>query len=164
MKHRFANVCYYARKSAGLTIEQAAELINVSPRMLSYYEAGSKAVPDDKVAKMVQIYENRELGYIYLSERTCTGKLVLPQIQPAGISSRTLRLRIGLRQVAETQHILEDIAVDECISENERTSFQKCLMQIKSLASACICLGVFNSKKDIKKSALAGTNTDLTLK
>lgn len=164
MKHRFADVCYHARKSAGLSIEKAAELIGCSPRMLNYYEAGSRTVPDDKVCKMVQVYDSHELGYVYLSEETCTGKMILPKIQPAGISSRTLRLRISLRQTAEAQRILEDIAADDCIDENEKTAFSKCLTQIKALAGACIGLGIFRPNRSIKKSALAEANTELNNK
>ena len=62
MNGRFADVMFQARQCAGYTRERAAEMLNISPRTLTYYEAG-RQVPDRIVAMMVDAYASlRELA------------------------------------------------------------------------------------------------------
>ncbi|MFS8542113.1 MAG: helix-turn-helix transcriptional regulator, partial [Tissierellales bacterium] len=68
MKKRCRNIYRIARKSAGYTQEEAAELLHVSPRSLSDYEQGKTIPPDDVVCKMVEIYGARWLGYEHLRQ------------------------------------------------------------------------------------------------
>ena len=78
MKGYFADMIYAARKCAKLTVEKAAEKLFVTPRMLNYYESGRWRVPDDMVARMVQLYGSVEIGYRWLSKELFTGRLILP--------------------------------------------------------------------------------------
>ena len=54
MSNECENLYKICRISAGLTQEQAAELLAVSQRTLSEYENGRARVPDDIVAAMVE--------------------------------------------------------------------------------------------------------------
>ena len=68
------------RNNAGLTQEQAAELLHVAPRTLSDYENG-KTPPDDIVAAMAEIYKSPLLAWWHLKHHSILGKF-LPEITP----------------------------------------------------------------------------------
>lgn len=94
MQEHFSEVIRKARKCARLTVEMAAEKLFLSPRMLNYYEAGKWNVPDDVVARMVDIYETKEIGYRWLSRELQTGRLILPANPFSGIT-KPPRLAVG---------------------------------------------------------------------
>jgi len=80
MNGRFADLIFNARRRVGLTVERAAECLGISPRTLSYYEAG-RYTPDNVVSKMVELYKTQELGYVWLSRELSTGRMVLPSLE-----------------------------------------------------------------------------------
>lgn len=57
-----------ARKEAGLTVEEAAFRIHVSPRALSNYESGQRVPPPDVVAGMAREYKRPDLIREYCGE------------------------------------------------------------------------------------------------
>lgn len=137
MNERFADLAFAARMSAGLTKEFAAEMLGVSPRTLSYYESGRR-IPDDVVAGMVRAYESPALGYRYLSGELETGRIILPPVPFAGVSSTALRLRVVMRRAADVEDALEAICYDDRITAEEQSTFDKCARLIKELEAACI--------------------------
>ena len=66
MSNECENLYKICRISAGLTQEQAAELLAVSQRTLSEYENGRARVPDDIVAAMVEVYNSPLIAYYHL--------------------------------------------------------------------------------------------------
>lgn len=137
MNGRFAELAFEARHCAGLTVESASELLGIAPRTLIYYEGGRR-VPDEIVVKMVEAYTSPELGYSWLSRELATGRLILPPIQAAGISSKALRLRLSLKHAAAIQEELEEICVDDIISAHEKKPLQEYVGKIRELAAACM--------------------------
>ena len=137
MNERFAEAAYNARRCAGFTAETASEMLGIAPRTLAYYEAG-RQVPDEIVARMVKAYTSPELGYFWLSRELATGRLILPPIQAAGISSKALRLRLSLKHAAAIQEELEEICVDDIISAHEKKPLQEYVGKIRELAAACM--------------------------
>ena len=79
MNGRLANVLFEARQRAGYTRERAAEMLNISPRTLTYCEAG-RQVPDRIVAMMVDAYAAPEAGYYWLSNELYTGRILLRRL------------------------------------------------------------------------------------
>lgn len=148
MNKRFGNLCYMYRHCANLTINQASELLDISPRTLSYYESG-RNVPDDIVAKMVQIYNAPEIGYIYLAG-TDTGKIIFTEqinTNTKGIACRVLNLNTALREVNKQHDILENICCDDVIDDTEKKTFKECIKKLTKLAVACINIKLFRQKK-----------------
>lgn len=146
MYERCAEIAFTARHSAGLTREKAAEILGIAPRTLAYYEGG-RDIPDEIIAKMVQAYGSPELGYHYLSNDLQTGRMILPRIEAAGVSSSALRLRVVMRRVAAVIEIIEEICQDDVITTDEGEPFRRCASQIKELAAACISIGLIAIKK-----------------
>lgn len=157
MNKEFAKMCYFARLEAGLSVKNASNLLNICERQLNYYEAGQKNIPDDIVAKMIKVYVNPELGYEYLRQ-TQTGKeLSLPAINMKGISSRTLQLRVCIKNVIDILNKLDIIAYDDVIDKKEVNDFLDCMKQIQLLSGACVGIRLFSP---IKKIRTDGNSTD----
>ena len=159
MNGRFADVMFQARQCAGYTRERAAEMLNISPRTLTYYEAG-RQVPDRIVAMMVDAYAAPGAGYYYLSNELYTGRILLPRVNVIGISNGALRMRVSLRKAIEAQERLEDICSDDVITKDEETSLSSCVNALRDLAAACMGIEILSTKK----SALVGTKADSTRK
>lgn len=145
MNERFADLAFAARMSAGLTKESAAEMLGVSPRTLSYYESGRK-IPDDIVAGMVRAYESPALGYRFLSGELGTGRLLLPRVELAGVSSSALRLRVVMSRAERIESDLESICCDDKITADEQQVFSECLQHLMELAAACIGVSLIQQK------------------
>lgn len=70
------------RENAGLTQEEAAEMLGICVRALSNYETG-KTVPSDKlVRKMMELYGAKLLGWWHLRNTSALANTYLPDIQP----------------------------------------------------------------------------------
>ena len=80
MTERSENRYKMSRNSAGLTQEQAAELLHISVRALSDYENGHVRPSDDIVLAMVDNYNCPLLGWWHMKQ-TPLGNRVLPDIQ-----------------------------------------------------------------------------------
>ena len=159
MNGRFADVLFEARQRAGYTRERAAEMLNISPRTLTYYEAG-RQVPDRIVAMMVDAYTAPEAGYYWLSNELYTGRILLPKVNVLGVSNGALQMRVSLRNALQAQERLEDICRDDVIAEDEETPLSACINSLRELAAACMGMEILGTKK----SALAGTKADSTRK
>lgn len=161
MNKRFADLCYYARLSANMTVEKASELLEISPRTLNYYEAG-RSIPDETVAKMVKIYNSPELGYMYLTQETATGRLIFTaQINTKGIASRALELNVALREVNKQREVIENICCDDVIADAEKKTFGECIRKLTKLAAACIGIKLFRQNK---KTCTDGNGTGFKVK
>ncbi len=155
MNIRFADAAHSARHCAGLTVETAAEILGIAPRTLAYYEAG-RQVPDEIVAKMVGAYSAPELGYHWISRELCTGRLILPTIEAAGISSKALRLRLSFKHAAKVQGELEEICADDVISAHEKKPLGTCIGKIRELAAACMNISLLDKIQGKGKAAPTG--------
>lgn len=140
MNTEFVNALFACRHTAGMTQERAAEVLNISTRSMSKYESGTVTPSDAMVAHMVKAYEAPWLGYLYLSRVTETGKLLLPAIEPSGVSSQALHWLVSMRKAAEIRELLENISADDKISQDELDSFKVCISRCYELASACLAL------------------------
>lgn len=164
MNRRFADVIFDARRCAGFTTETAAERLGIAPRTLAYYEAGRR-VPDEVVARMVGAYESPDLGYYWLSKELCTGRLILPTVEAAGISSKVLRLRLSLKHAAKVQDELEEICADDVISAHEKKPMERCIEKMRGLAAACMNISLLGRLIPHKeKAALVGSQHGITEK
>ncbi len=63
-----------ARKSANLTIEEAAFRLHIAPRTLSKYEAGENVPPPEVVLAMSREYKQPWLTQVYCRENCAIGK------------------------------------------------------------------------------------------
>lgn len=148
MNERCAEMAFKARHCAGLTRECASEILGIAPRTLAYYEGG-RDIPDEIIARMVMAYKSPELGYHYLSNDLKTGRLILPPLEAAGISSSALRLRVVMRRATAVIELIEEICQDDVITADEGEPFRRCAAPIKELAAACMGIGLWALKKPV---------------
>ena len=124
MTMKGVNIYKAARQRARMTVETAAELLNVAPRSLQHYEAGDRAIPDEIVACMMQAYNAPYLGYQHLRESP-VGRVILPEvaeISPAGCAIRTALVAKKLPKIAKKLMVIgEDNRIDktevDCLAE-----------------------------------------------
>ncbi len=138
MKRRCMNIYKTARKSAGYTQEQAAEILHVSPRSLSDYEQGKTIPPDDVVCKMVEIYGARWLGYEHLRQSSELGKKVLPPISIDDLAKSVLVLQKESSDVDEIKNNMIKIACDGIIEEHEKQTWREVTKEIFEMAGAAL--------------------------
>lgn len=137
MSYEFGNACCLARKTARLTQEEAAERLGVSTRSIAHYE-GERIPPDEMVAAMVQLYHAPALGYMYLSQESATGRMLLPKVSIVGASNGALRLRVKMRQASSMQETLDELCLDDKITQDEESDFKRCLDKLDGLLSAIL--------------------------
>lgn len=155
MNQRFADEAFKARAIAGLTRERAAEILDISPRTLSYYESGRK-IPDEIVAGMVRAYKSPALGYRFLSSELGTGRMILPQIERVGISSSALRLHVVMKRAEALEEDLDNICWDDRITAEEEETFRACMKRVMELAGACIGMTLIHAKSPAPEATGTG--------
>lgn len=155
MTMRCAELAYMARNLAGFTRERAAELIDVAPRTLAYYEGG-RSIPDDIIAAMVRAYKNPALGYHWLINELRTGRTLLPKVEAGGVSSTALRLRVVMQRAEQVEGELERICYDDRLTADEHQTLDSCTGAIMELAAACIGVALLNAKCPAPEATGAG--------
>lgn len=138
MNKYFGRLCCSCREAAGLTQEQAAEILHVSVRTIGAYEAGEYIPHDETVDRMMTAYNSPELGYHYLSRVLRTGRRLLPQAGKAGIAATATRFRRSLRHAHPAADLLDDICDDDLIEEHEHEALGQCTETARKIASAAM--------------------------
>lgn len=85
------------------------------------------------------------------------GKLILPPVPIAGVSSTALRLRVVMRRAADVEDALEAICYDDIITTEEVPTFDRCARLIKELEAACIGVTLMQEIGQNKKPREQGT-------
>jgi len=138
MKRECCNIYKFARKNAGLTQEEAAELLHISVRSLADYEAGRTIPPDDIVCNMVEIYKARWLAYSHLKYSTMVGQRYLPELSLTDLPRSVLKLEKEVRDLENINGELVAIACDGEIDEQERPMWQRIIKEINEVAGAAL--------------------------
>lgn len=148
MQVRYTNIYKAARKSAGLTQEQAAELLCVSQRSLADYENGKTTPPDDVVCRMIEIYDAPWLGYSHLKYSTEVGRKYLPDINFSDLARAVLRFQKEVRDLETVDDKLIEIACDGVISEHEKPKWSEVAKEIKEVVSAAFAILFAEGQKE----------------
>lgn len=119
MQGRCGNIYKAARKAAGMTQEQAAELLHISVRSLAEYEAGRTIPPDDVVCRMIEVYKADWLAYKHLKQ-TEIGNRYLPNIDSTDLAKSVLRLQKEVRDFQVISNEIIDIACQGMIKEHDK--------------------------------------------
>jgi transcriptional regulator with XRE-family HTH domain len=140
------NIYKIARQSAGMTQEQAAEMLHVSVRSLADYE-GNRTIPgDDIVCGMIETYETEWLGYEHLKQSTEVGKKYLPEINITDLAKSVLRLQ---KEVADVHKINTDmimVACDGVVEEHEQETWEQVTKEVLEMVGAALAV-VFSPKE-----------------
>jgi len=148
MQSQCENIYKTARKHAGLTQNEASELLFISPRTLSEYENGRLIPPDDVVAKMVEVYKTPWLAYQHLQSSSMLGQKYLPELDFLDLSAAVVKLRKELNDVERLNDAIFEIASDGEINEEERITWDRVIKEIREMISASLALCFTNTYKD----------------
>jgi transcriptional regulator with XRE-family HTH domain len=140
MKRRCENIYQIARKAAGLTQEQAAEMLYISVRSIAEYEAGRTIPPDDIVCKMIDLYKAYWLGYQHLKQASEVGRRFLPDIQISDLAMAVLRLQKETADVGAIQTAMVEIVCDGKIDGSEQQRWKTVEREISEMAGAAMAV------------------------
>lgn len=138
MKQDRRNIYQIARKNAGLTQEQAAELLHISVRSLAEYESGRVTPPDDIVCEMIELYKAYWLGYQHLKQASEVGRRFLPDVQISDLAMAVLRLQKETADVGALQTAMVEIVCDGKIDGSEQQRWKTVEREISEMAGAAM--------------------------
>lgn len=132
------NIYGRCRKAAGLTQEQAAELLDCGVRTLASWECGTHTPPDDKVMAMCQIYRVPALAVEHLRQSSELAASILPEMQEKPLAQAVLSLLSAIRafNAAELDWGLMEIAADGAVSPEERRGFDFLMYRLEGVVEA----------------------------
>lgn len=136
-----ANLCgnpyKTARKTAGLTQERAALLLNVSVDSLRDYEADLRPVPNDIAFAMCGVYNANYLAIEHL-RMTSIGRAALPGFKLCDLPVAVLGLLDAVQKFVDKNSEMIGITADGVISPEERGEWQEILVLVDRLQSALL--------------------------
>ena len=141
------NIYKEARNRARLTLDTASELLNVAPRSLSHYEAGDRAVPDDVVASMMQIYGAPDLGYQHL-QKSPIGKAILPEMCDTSPALCAIKTTLAAERVPGIAKTLLAIGEDNRIDRTELEALRQVQASAKTLVGAFFSILILSGEKE----------------
>ena len=150
MRKECENRYKICRNTAGLTQEQAAELLHITTRTLSDYENSRAKVPDDVVAFMTECYNAPLLAWWHLKETSILGEFLPEIIMPQTNGDMAFQLVLAEGELAcvvkEIKKIMSNGKIDEGERENFNTSMEL-IKQINAKLFSIIVYGEQISKK-----------------
>lgn len=140
------NIYQTAREQHGLTQETAAELMHISSDSIRAYENNRRRPSDDIVASMVQVYENKYLGYQHLMSSPLNS--ILPQVELCSIQQSSMKLLRLLRHFAKDERVeqLLEIAEDGVIDDFEMPVYLDIMDELSDIVQTVLSLD-FGAKK-----------------
>lgn len=146
MQSKGRNIYRNARDTAGLTREQAAELLYISVRSLADYESGKTIPPDDAVCRMVEAYGAVWLGYEHLAQSTAVGRRYLPDIDFTDLAKAVLRLQKESDDVQKINSEMITVACDGAVTDQEQKTWDQVTKEVMEMVGAG--LGVIFCQKE----------------
>lgn len=141
------NIYKEARQRARMTVETAAELLNVAPRSLQHYEAGDRAIPDEIVAGMMQAYNAPYLGYQHL-RASPVGKVILPEVCDISPARCAIKTALAAEHVPDIAKAMLAIGEDNRIDRTEMETLRQVQASAKALVGAFFSVLILSGEKE----------------
>lgn len=158
----FTRLIVKARKERRLSQSDACELLGISDAStLSKIENGIKIPSEEVVERMITIYDDPFIGYMYLRECNPIGRLLLPDIITSELDNLTLRFQKEYNDILKVQTDMIEIACDNEVSihEIERWSqIQKELAELASVSLPLVIKSFIKNKKPSQGGNLVGAS------
>ena len=156
----FTRMLVQARKEKKLTQTEACKIIGISEfATLSNWERGVSVPTVKMVADIVQAYDNPMIGYVYLSECTALGKMLLPKIreEPSNsIKDQAIWLQKEHNDITREMVSLINVVADGKIEEDEKEEYGRVVKEITDFAEVSIPLIVIKNYEEMKKPLQGG--------
>lgn len=128
------NIYQLKREEVGLTREQAGEVLYVSPDTIERIENQNQLPKPDLVLGMAEVYREPALCNYYCVKECAIGQKYTPEITDRNLSQIVLEMNHILNEVFKQQQILEEIAFDDCVKDDEVKDFVKIQNDFNALA------------------------------
>ena len=153
------NIYGRCRRDAGLTQEQAAELLDCSVRTLANWEGGVNRPPDEKAQLMCVVYRSPLLAFEHLRGGSELARELLPELRSLSLAQAALTLLSAIRSfnVEERDWELMEIAADGSVDADERHGFELLMLRLDRIVEASYELRL--CREAIKKPADAEAPT-----
>ena len=147
MTMKGVNIYKAARQRAHITVETAAEMLNVAPRSLQHYEAGDRATPDEIVAGMMQAYNAPYLGYQHL-RASPVGKVILPEVCDISPARCAIKTALAAEHVPDIAKTMLAIGEDNRIDKSELATLQHLQASTRKLVGAFFSVLILSGEKE----------------
>ena len=147
MTMKGVNIYKAARQRAHITVETAAEMLNVAPRSLQHYEAGDRATPDEIVAGMMQAYNAPYLGYQHL-RASPVGKVILPEVCDISPARCAIKTALAAEHVPGIAKTMLAIGEDNRIDKSELATLQQLQASTRKLVGAFFSVLILSGEKE----------------
>ena len=135
MPENYMNIYQKARRTARLTQEQAAELLDISVESVKAYETDQRLPGNLTVVRMARIYDAPWLALEHLV--AISGPLgVLPEVRVQSLPTAVISLINRAADFREHHRQLLRIAEDGVIDESERALFEDITGELEELIAA----------------------------
>ncbi len=125
------------REDAGLTREQAAELLDyISDDRIERIESEKSPAQPDEVLAMSKCYKHPEMCNQYCSSECPIGRKYVPEIKIKDLSQIVLETVATLNSLDKEKNRLIEIAVDGRIDEDELEDFKKISEKLDGISTA----------------------------
>lgn len=126
------NIYKNARKSAGMTQEKAAQLLNVSVDSLRDYEQSQRPVPSDVASAMCDVYQAPYLAVQHLRLSSELGKRVVPE-QLKDLPEAVLSVLAAVQKFIVKRDAMIEIVADGKIDEGEQAEWDDIMDRMNNL-------------------------------
>lgn len=153
------NIYKNARKSAGMTQEKAAQLLNVSVDSLRDYEQSQRPVPSDVASAMCDVYQAPYLAVQHLRRSSELGKRVVPEIQLKDLPEAVLSVLAAVQRFIVKRDAMIEIVADGKIEEDEQAEWDEIMDRMNNLFVAMANMRFFKRRaSDVKESYFIGAS------
>ena len=153
------NIYKNARKSAGMTQEKAAQLLNVSVDSLRDYEQSQRPVPSDVASAMCDVYQAPYLAVQHLRRSSELGKRVVPEIQLKDLPEAVLSVLAAVQRFIVKRDAMIEIVADGKIEEDEQAEWNEIMDRMNNLFVAMANMRFFERRaSDVKESYFIGVS------
>lgn len=119
------NIFQKARKHAGLTQFDAAELLKVDTRTLQYYEAYERNPDLRMVAKMSNVYHYPYLWYEYIEMIAKEFEFMPTPAKNTNLEGSAINVSISINKYFHCKDKIMELVADGVISTDERTQWKE---------------------------------------
>lgn len=142
MKKECVNYYQMCRENAGLTQEQASELLHVSKRTLQNYESGSN-VADEIVLSMVEVYNTPLLAWWHMKHNNPLGKYLPEIVLPKTEGDMAFQTILSQDEIDYIVTTMKKIMLDGKIDYYEICDLEKCINVMKVTSGKLLSAAAF---------------------
>jgi transcriptional regulator with XRE-family HTH domain len=136
-----------AREAAGLSQEQAAEILHIGRRTLSDYENGKTLVPPDVALDMSKVYGKTEIYARYCADMCPIGQVYAHKVEQKDLALAVLGLLKEYNDVGQIREGLIAIAADGEVDPEEIPEFERFMDELSHLEQKLFNLRLIAASK-----------------